>query len=191
MTGLEKIIEHIRQDAQISANTIMKQGDDDVKELLAEAEANLENEKLKLEEKKKNDVEQVLSRGQSAAKLMQRKMLLEAKQQVIGEMIEAAKDSLYQMPDTDYFEVIYKVVEKNALNKAGEIVFSKRDLERVPAGFAEKLKTQGLTISKESKEIDGGFLLLYGDVEENCSFDAMFMAAKETLQDEVRDLLFG
>ena len=61
----------------------------------------------------------------------------------------------------------------------------------MPAGFAEKLKTQGLTISKESKEIDGGFLLLYGDVEENCSFDAMFMAAKETLQDEVRDLLFG
>ena len=66
---------------------------------------------------------------------MQRKMLLEAKQQVIGEMIEAAKDSLYQMPDTDYFEVIYKVVEKNALNKAGEIVFSKRDLERVPASY--------------------------------------------------------
>ncbi len=191
MTGLEKIIEHIRQDAQIASKTILTQGEEDVKNLLETAENSLQDEKLRQDEKKKRDIEQIESRGQSAAKLMQRKMLLEAKQKMIGETIEAAKASLSQMPENEYFDIIYGLAQKNVLAKAGEIVFSKNDLARVPAGFEEKLNKLSLSISKETKEINGGFLLLYGDIEENCSFDAIFLAAKESLQDEVRDYLFG
>jgi V/A-type H+-transporting ATPase subunit E len=43
----------------------------------------------------------------------------------------------------------------------------------------------------ETQEMSGGFILLYGDIEENCSFDALFLQAKEELQDKVRDYLFA
>ena len=47
-----------------------------------------------------------------------------------------------------------------------------------------------LKVSKETAAIFGGFLLVYGDIEENCSFDALFSAVRENLQDKVNSLLF-
>ena len=48
-----------------------------------------------------------------------------------------------------------------------------------------------LTLDEAPRDIDGGFVLIYGDIEENCSFEALFDAQKDRLQDEVRALLFG
>ena len=47
-----------------------------------------------------------------------------------------------------------------------------------------------LALSSQTCEIDGGFLLVYGGIEENCSFAAMFAAEKESLQDKVHTLMF-
>ena len=48
-----------------------------------------------------------------------------------------------------------------------------------------------LTVSSETRDIDGGFVLTYGGIEENCSFDALFDSAHEMLQDKVQEILFG
>ena len=39
--------------------------------------------------------------------------------------------------------------------------------------------------------INGGFVLTYGGIEENCSIDALFDAAHEVLQDKVQEILFS
>ena len=39
--------------------------------------------------------------------------------------------------------------------------------------------------------MDGGFILCYGGIEENCSFDAIFDSAREHLQDAVQRILFA
>jgi V/A-type H+-transporting ATPase subunit E len=51
-------------------------------------------------------------------------------------------------------------------------------------------KNASLIISENTVTIDGGFILKYGDVEENCSFDALFSSAKEELSDRVNAILF-
>ena len=79
----------------------------------------------------------------------------------------------------------------------GTVYFSQADLDRLPAGLEERLnaavreKNASLKISGESREIDGGFVLSYGGIEENCSFDAIFDSAREHLQDEVGKILFS
>ena len=82
----------------------------------------------------------------------------------------------------------------------GKILFSKTDTERLPKDFAdtlaaalEKSGKEGakLTVSGETRDIDGGFVLTYGGIEENCSFDALFDSAHEMLQDKVQEILFG
>ena len=84
-----------------------------------------------------------------------------------------------------------KLIKKNIQNQPGQIAFSQKDLDRLPADFAEKLKEFSLTISDKAQEnLDNGFILQYGGIEANCSFDALFAEAKESLQDQVRDLLF-
>lgn len=39
-------------------------------------------------------------------------------------------------------------------------------------------------------EIDGGFLLVYGGMEENCGIKAVFDSVKDELSDQVNRLLF-
>ena len=55
---------------------------------------------------------------------------------------------------------------------------------------AVKEKKASLKISREAREIEGGFVLSYGGIEENCSFDALFASAGEQLQDVVQKILF-
>ena len=81
------------------------------------------------------------------------------------------------------------MIDKFVSKETGEIIFNKKDLERLPKDFGATLASN-LKVSSEIRNIDGGFILLYGDIEENCSFSALFMAEKENLQDKVRDLLF-
>ena len=39
--------------------------------------------------------------------------------------------------------------------------------------------------------MDGGFLLVYGGIEENCTISAVFASKREELSDQVNRLLFG
>ena len=89
------------------------------------------------------------------------------------------------------------MAKKYSHNAAGKILFSAADRRRLPEDFDNKLKIALsekpeaiLTLSEDVTDLNGGFLLIYGDIEENCSFDALFFAAKETLQDKVNSLLF-
>ena len=45
-------------------------------------------------------------------------------------------------------------------------------------------------MSEKAKEMDGGFILVYGGVEENCTIRAMFDANRDHLSDKVHEVLF-
>ena len=73
---------------------------------------------------------------------------------------------------------------------------SAEDLERLPAGFEEalneKLKAAGasVTLNNTPAKISKGFILAYGDIEINCSFEALFEARREELKELVCGILF-
>ncbi len=93
--------------------------------------------------------------------------------------------------------MILKLAVKSAQSGEGEILFSAKDLARLPQGFEEKLnaalKGRGaaLRISGDARDIDAGFVLTYGGIEENCSIDALFDSAHELLQDKAQEILFS
>ncbi len=89
------------------------------------------------------------------------------------------------------------MVKKYAHNKSGKILFSAADKARLTKDFENSLKQcleakvgAALTIASEEPPFEGGFLLVYGDIEENCSFDALFAEERDNLQDKVNSLLF-
>jgi len=197
MTGLEKILKHIEEDATTVAEAIVTEAKSKAEEMISLAQVEAEKKHAAIVQQSKTDVDACLSRGASAALLQEKKLILNAKQQIIGNVITSAKDSLMKLPEKEYFDIIIKMVQKYALAKPGQILFSDTDNERMPEQFeailcAALLDIEGaeLIISKKTRAINGGFVLLYGDVEENCSFDALFLAAKESLQDKVCELLF-
>lgn len=204
MTGLEKIIRHIQEDAASIAGSALQDGQSKADEILAEAQLEGNKKSAEIQKKSEADIRISLNRSKSAADLMERKLILEAKQQIIGQVIEDSIKSLKNLSDEEYFETVLKMVDKYALDKKGEIIFSKRDLERLPNNYEATINKRlsdkklinkpeaSLVISKDKRDVDGGFILLYEhDIEENCTFDALFLAKKESLQDKVNEMLFG
>lgn len=197
MTGLEKILKTIQEEAQASADAIISQAEQEAEQILAAAKKEAEQKAAKIAEKSEADVKDVISRAESAAALLERKLLLDIKQTIINEVIGKARKRLAELPDDEYTDLILSMVKKYSHNKKGRLVFPVSDRKRLTKDFSEKLNAilsqkQGasLDIEEEALPFEGGFLLIYGDIEENCSFDAIFAEQRDTLQDKVNSLLF-
>lgn len=197
MTGLDKILKAIEDEAQAGVNAIIAEAETEAAKIMEAAKQEAEKKCAQIAEQSAADVESAISRAESAAALLERKIILEAKQQIISNIITKARNSLDTLPDTEYVDILLRMVKKYAHNKAGKIAFSADDKNRLPEDFSNRLKdalsdkkNAALEIAEEAAQISGGFLLIYGDIEENCSFDALFSASMEGLQDKVNSLLF-
>lgn len=197
MTGLEKLVKHIEDDAKNAAQAAVAEAEKNADEILNQAKAEGEKKSADILRQSESDVKAALSRAESAALLKEKKLLLNAKQQMIEDVLANAKNKLLKLPDTEYFDIIIKMIKKYASQQKGEVIFSKVDKKRLPKQFEEKIRTAlsektgaELLISEQTRDIDGGFVLVYGKVEENCSFEALFFAEKEFLQDKVSKVLF-
>ena len=193
MTGLDKMISQILEEADAAASQKEADAASRAEAILSEAEKEAEILKTEIEEKELAGYE---SRHRLADEQKRRTALLLAKQEIISDTIEKAYQKFCSMETEAYFEVIAKMIRKFALPKEGEILFSEKDLGRMPEGFraeiarAAKEKGGSLTVSGETRRMEGGFALVYGGVEENCSFRALFDSRKDELQDKVNRLLF-
>lgn len=197
MNGLDKIISQIEEDAKNSADIIIGEAKKQAEAILSEADEICRKTEEEAEQKCKALHEDILNKTRSSARMQQKRALLGEKQKLISEVIEEAKSSLYELDGKEYFTLIVQMLDKYVRAGAGEIFFNRRDLDRLPEGFEQTIheaaqkKGGQLSVGKEPKSIDGGFLLVYGGVEENCSFASIFADNSERLQDRIQTLLFG
>lgn len=197
MTGLDKIISQILDDAGKEAEEAIKKAQNEADAILSEAEEACE--KIRKEGDKKQEAAQTSywERTKSSAELKKRQSVLFAKQQVISELLDKAYDALLSKGTEEYFALVRNMLDKFVLAKQGEIYFSKKDLDRMPEGFEAEIekaaasKGGGLKLIKEPKDIDGGFILVYGGIEENCSFKALLSARRDELLDKAHAMLFS
>ena len=110
--------------------------------------------------------------------------------------MEEAHTRLYAMPRDDYFGLLIQMAAAFADPGEGELLLNEKDLLRRPAGFESELNAalgegRRLKISENARPLDGGFVLKYGDVEQNCSFRAIFAARADELSDRARGILFS
>ena len=197
MTGLDTILESIRKDGRENADAILAKARQEADEISAQGreEAQLRREELLRDAPQQ--AQDAADRVLSSAHREQRRILLVARQEIIQETLEAAEKSLFELSDEDYFTVLLGLAAKRALPQKGELVLGSRDFARKPADFEKKLQTvlpkgAELTVApKPNPAIDGGFLLLYGGIEENCTFRALFDDKREELQDLTNQILFA
>ncbi len=197
MTGLEKITTQIIDDAQASAQKAKAAAEEEASKILASAKAQREEQAAQIAAQTQAQVDQIGANAQSGASLRRRQVLLAAKQQMIFETIQAARESLLALDDEAYFSLIFKMAGKFALPQEGKLILNERDLARVPSDFDQRLKAAvqpvsgaSLSLSNETRPVDGGFVLDYDGIEENCSFEALFYSSQEALQDKVQEFLF-
>ncbi len=197
MTGLEKIVDQILTEAHTEADRLIKEAQDEAARITEEANAETEQAVREIQKKSDAQVKNLEERMHSANDLYLRTQTLAVKQEVIADVIETAYQKVCGMDKTSYFEMLEKMIEHYALPQSGEIWFSDQDLAAMPVGFPRRIQKAAasaggeLTLSKEAKAIDNGFVLVYGGIEQNCTLRAIFDAEREEMQDTVHAILYG
>lgn len=197
MSGLDKMKSRILEEADHSAKEIIDKANAEAEAVIKAAEEEARAEAEKISSKAERDAADYAKRVASSMDMRRKQAHLAAKQEVISHVLKSAYDTVMNLEVKEYFDMLEKLLERYVLPEEGEICFSAKDLGRMPEGFSGKVKTiaankgGSLTLSGEARDIDGGFLLVYGGIEENCTIKAVFDAKREELSDQVNRLLFG
>lgn len=197
MTGLEKMISQILEEATSTADSQIAEAKEEAAKIAEEARAEAEKLSADISKQSEADIAIYMERIKSSADLQRRTALLQAKQEVIANVLDKAYEALSNKGDEEYFDLIRKMLDKFVVDSTGDIYFSEADLKRMPTGFEKEIEAVAakkggkLTLSKTSKDIENGFVLVYGGIEENCTFRSLFNTQRDTLQDKVHQELFA
>ena len=197
MSGLDNIVEEIRNQSKQEADEILKEADVFCKDYMDKIKIDVEAEVVSIEKKALADRKLYEEKTVSGMEFLERNSILRAKQQVIEQAIDKARESIASLGDEEYFNILEKLLRKNVQQGNGRICFSKKDLDRIPKGFEDRVKeiateNQGeLVIDKEPANIKDGFILVYGEIEENCTLKALFDSNIDRIKDIANKQLFG
>lgn len=197
MTGLEKIVAEVKDDASKESADILTEAKAKSDDILAAAQQDALKIADEVSRKSEKDIENYRKRMASSADLKKRTAVLTAKQETITQILDEAYEKMCNADTDEYFARIERMLALYVQPEKGEILFSEKDLERMPEGFAKKIEEAAeaaggsLTLSKKGADIENGFVLVYGGIEENCTLRAVFDAKKEELTDKVHKILYS
>lgn len=208
MADLSTITDYIINEANVLAEKIRKNADEQYETLMNQAAIDAQDEYNKIVNNAQSEAAKIIAMAQSKGAQNEAQNILKFKIQSVDEIIANAKQRIYDMSDEAYNLFIEKLLVKyaeefnpkggivsktldklNPENK-GYIVFNKKDKERVKLN-SDIIKKYNLAVSDETVDIDGGFIIKYGKVEENCSVSAIFRDRNEYLTDYISAKLFA
>jgi len=195
MAGLNKIIERIAQDSAAKCDGIIFDAQNDATKIKEAAIVKVNNDKAATIDTANKEAKALVDMAESGAQLEGKKVLLATRVEIIEKAIAKASEKLASMPEEEYFAAIYALVKNYAQDAEGSMLLSEKDLGRLPKDFEKKinadLKGGKITVSKDPADISEGFILVYGDIEINCTFDALIADAKDDIKDELYNIIFA
>ncbi len=198
MNGIEKITARLARDAQLEIDALNAETEVQCEAILAEAKAIADEAYEKRMAKGRADVAARSERMAATADMETRKAALAFKQEMVGEAFEKATEAIVNLPKDEYADFLAALAVKAAVSGEEEIVLSEADREAVGAELVKRanalLKAKGgkaaLTLSADSAEIPGGFIMRSGNIEVNCAVDTLVQLHRASLSSQVAEILF-
>ena len=194
MNGIEKITARIKKDAGTEAEAIRREGEERAASIRAGYKAQAEENAKAAAQAGKEAAKRQEERLVSAAQMDAKKLLLAAKQACIDEAFDKAQSKLLALPDGEYAELLAKLAVKAAKTGKEEILLSAKDRKRVGEQVVKKVnelcKDGAMTLSKETRDMEGGLILREGSVEVNCAFETELRVLRESMAAEIAAILF-
>ncbi len=190
MDAKEKIIASIIAEAEASAKDIILDAEKAAKEAAEKIEASAQKERDAIISTAESKASDIKKSADSAVALIRRDKILSLKGELIDGVLCAAAEKINALGDKEYFDFLYEIAKKTALDKNGEIFLNDKDLKRDYKDFEKSVKALGLSLSKKKADISGGFILKYGDIEINGEIAAIIREKREILVDIANKMLF-
>ncbi len=190
MTGLSNILDRIENESVKKAEEIILKANNEANEMISaakkEAQKILDDYKVKKEKKTK----EILNRIKASDEIEKKRAELFKKQEIIKAVLETARNDIKNQNDDEYFAFLGKVLTKYAQDKNGTVILSNRDFESMTESFKSLLEKKGLDAKAGNVADKNGFVIVYGNIEINCTVDAIFDAEAEELSDMLNKFLF-
>ena len=177
MSGLDNITSHILENAKSEAQVILNDAKDKVSEIASDYEIKAQNIKDEFKQKIQNETDRIAQMGEATDRQIRREIILNTRNELINEVINAAVEKINNLPDEEYKNILLTILKNSQTGAEGEILLSKRDKKLADAEFCAKcdeITASKLKISDECANIESGFIIKYGQIEQNCSIDAIF-----------------
>ena len=177
--SIEKITSKIVSDAESIAQVTLDEAKAECDAILARAES---------------EAEKVLREAQERGQKEKEKLIiLEEKQKLITECFDRAIEQIASMEKEEYIAFLAGLVKKTGETE-GELILNEKDAASVGTDLvnvlSKELAGSKITLSKETKNIRGGFLLKKGSIYINGTVEALVEEAREDLVGEVAAQLF-
>ena len=195
-SGLEKIIEKINEENIRECENIENKAKQKAEKIIADEIESAKADADKIIAKAKADAALTDEKAKSGSALLEKKIKLEVKNQIIAETVVKIKERLKSLPTDEYLKIVQKLVTSYAKEGEGTLKFSSDDFKKIPADFEKTLNSvlpekTTVKISDETINADGGFILSYDDIEENCTFDALIDTNIDAIRDKLNSKLFA
>lgn len=191
MNGKEAIIEKIREDARVKANSTLEEGANRAREAIdvANNDARIYKEKNMAESYEERN--NILQRKETVANLEVKKLLLQAKKEIIEKAFAEAVVAI-KKDEKKYKELICRMI--SFAEDGDEVVISGKDKDLLSDAFMkDAVAKSGKKIKGFSASDDfiGGIVLKGNGVDKNLTLEDELSLVKSEYEMEIANILFG
>ena len=194
MKGSEKIIEHIRSDAQAQADAILARAEEQCAAIRADYDAKAgESYHARLRAGVKACEDRVDSMDR-IARMEAKKGVLALKQEMVSESFALAQKKLTELPEAEYTALLARLAADAAVTGGEELLLNARDRaavgEAVVKAANEKLGGGQLVLSDATGDFAGGLILRRGNIEVNCTAELLVDLCRGEMSAKLAKVLF-
>lgn len=194
MAGLDKIIERIKSDTEAQCRSISEASEKNISSLMEKAQREAEEKADAIIADAKREAAVIGEKAVSGSRQKANQIMLAAKSEAINGILSEALNAMDNMPDDEYFAAILSLAVKYAEKRKGGVMsFNEKDLKRISKDFEDKLHSAGCNVtinSEPDNTIENGFIMAFGDVEENCTFGALADEKRDILKEKIYQIIF-
>ena len=194
MKGTEKLIAHIKADADAQVNAILAQAEQQCAGIRGDFDkqaAALYAERLRAGVKETQDKVDGEAR---IARMEGRKELLAAKQELVSRSFRKAQEQIVSLPEEQYVAFLAKLAAQASVTGEEKIVLNARDRkaigEKLVKAANARLKNGRLSLAEETGDFAGGLILRRGSIEANCTVELLVELSRSELSAQVVEILF-
>lgn len=188
MSNLENLTSKILDDSKKNADEILQKAKVEAEAILQEKTTSAQLVKDSYIKKAIEEAESRKQRIISNAQLKGRNEKLKVKQEIINNVFGKSIEELSKMDSNRFLEFLKTNVLSLDLKGEEEIIISKDFKDAVTKEILDELN---LVLSRESREIPSGFIIINKGIEFNYTFEALVLSVREELEHEVAQMLFN
>ena len=196
MSNINNLTSKIIKDAEDKKEAVLQEAEKEKNKILSKKQEEANTAEKTILEKAEREAVSRKERIISSAQLQARNEKLQAKQEIISQAFLESIEALCNISENDFREFIKTAILNSSIvgnqklisNDLGKKIVDETLLREINKELGAKAS---ITLSEETRNFKGGFILEKEGIEINNTFEALVNSLKDDLSIEVAEVLFS